>query len=238
MTERPRILIVDDEPDLTASLASFFERSGFTVAVSGDGADALDRAAHFAPHVILLDVLMPGLNGREVLRRLRQRDPHTAVIMLTKVGDATERGLTLEEGADDYVNKPFDSFELLARVRAVLRRVGTGKPAPSTAARLRCYDLVLDRRAGRALLHGKPLAMQKRTFAVLEYLLCHPDELITRDRLLTQVWDMDTPIGERIVDNRVCELRQLLGDNPDDPRYIETVPGQGYRFIGPVEIAP
>lgn len=239
MTERPRLLIVDDDVGLTHNLSAYFERAGFHVAVAHNGTAGLQKIQQFAPHVVLLDILMPpGIDGREVLRSLRQHDTHTAVIMLTQVTGATERGLTLEEGADDYVDKPFDTFELLARVRAVLRRVGTGKASPSTAAKLRCYDLLLDRRAARAYLNGKPLDLQKKTLALLEYLLCHPDELISRDRIMSSVWNAYDAVGERMVDHRIWELRRALQDDTENPRYIETVPGMGYRFIGPVEALP
>lgn len=239
MIERPRLLIVDDEVGLTNNLAAYFERSGFHVAIAHNGFSALQKIKQFAPHVVLLDILMPpGIDGREVLRRLRQYDTRTAVIMLTQVTGATERGLTLEEGADDYVNKPFDPFELLARIRAVLRRIGTGQASFSAATKLRCYDLLLDRRAARAYLNGKPLDLPNRTLALLEYLLCHPDELITRQRIISSVWAMDDLVGERMVDHRIWELRRILRDDPENPRYIETVPGRGYRFIGPVEMLP
>ena len=123
---KPRILLVDDEVAITSNLAPFLERAGFTVQVAGDGEAALNRLEGFAPHLIILDVLMPKMDGREVCRRLRAAGDWTPILMLTQVGEATERAMTLEEGADDYLNKPFDPHELVARIRAVLRRARVG----------------------------------------------------------------------------------------------------------------
>ena len=150
MEAKPKVLLVDDEAAITANLSPFLERSGFTVAVAADGEEALSQIASFAPNLIILDVLMPKLDGREVLRRLRQSGDWTPVILLTQVGEASERAMALEEGADDYLNKPFDPHELVARIRAVMRRAQPGQPPLATAQRLACGDLVLDRQSRRA----------------------------------------------------------------------------------------
>jgi DNA-binding response OmpR family regulator len=232
--------LVDDEPAITANLAPFLERAGFRVSVAADGEAALnqiDAGASGSPaqvDLVVLDVLMPRLDGREVLRRLRRSGAQSAalpVILLTQVGEATERALALEEGADDYLNKPFDPYELLARIRAVLRRVRLGQPALASAWMLVSGDLALDRRARRATLAGKVLALTPKALAVLEYLMTHPDELLTRERLLDAVWGWDYPAGTRTVDTRMAELRRVLNDDPADPRFIETMAGEGYRFI-------
>jgi DNA-binding response OmpR family regulator len=172
MAENPKVLLVDDEQAITANLAPFLQRSGFAVSVAADGEDALCQISGIAPELIVLDVLMPKMNGREVLRRLRHSDNWTPVILLTQVGESTERAMALEEGADDYLNKPFDPHELVARIRAVL----------------------------------------------------------------DTVWGWDYPTGTRTVDTRIAELRRALDDDPAHPRYIETVPGQGYRVVGDVEV--
>jgi DNA-binding response OmpR family regulator len=237
MLPNPRLLLVDDEPAITANLAPFLERAGFTVAVARDGAEALSQATSFNPAVMVMDVLMPNLDGREALRRLRRAGNWTPVILLTQVGESTERAMALEEGADDYLNKPFDPHELVARIRAVLRRVRPGQPPLATTARLLSGGLLLDRTAHRAWLDGRELALTPKAHALLEYLITHPDELITRDRLLDAVWGWDYPTGTRTVDTRIAELRRALGDDPAQPRFIETVPGQGYRFVGAVEAA-
>lgn len=238
MEARPRVMLIDDEEAITANLSPFLQRAGFEVAVAADGEDALRQIPGFRPDLIVLDVLMPRLNGREVLRRLRQADNWTPVILLTQVGGATERAMAIEEGADDYLNKPFDPYELVARIRAVLRRARPGAPPLSAAQRLGCGALLLDRTSRRAFLDGEELVLTPKAVALLEYLMTHPDELISRDRLLDAVWGWDYPTGTRTVDTRIAELRRALGDDPSEPRYIETVTGQGYRFIGSVEPAP
>ena len=178
---------------------------------------------------------MPRLDGRETLRRLRQQGNWTPVILLTQVGESVERAMALEEGADDYLNKPFDPHELVARVRAVLRRAHPGQPPLVTAERLVCGQLMLERRARRTWLDGQELTLTPKAMLLLEYLMTHPDELFSRERLLEAVWGWDYPIGTRAVDTRIAELRRLLGDDAERPMYIETVPGQGYRFVGRVE---
>src|SRR5690606_25360003 len=145
MDARPRVILVDDEAAITANLSPFLERAGFEVAVAADGVSALAQIAVFRPDLIVLDVLMPQMNGREVLRRLREAENWTPVILLTQVGGATERAMAIEEGADDYLNKPFDPYELVARIRAILRRARPGTPPLSAAQRLRAGRLVLDR---------------------------------------------------------------------------------------------
>jgi DNA-binding response OmpR family regulator len=235
---RPKVLLADDESAITANLAPFLERSGFSTSVVSDGQAALDQAIATNPDLIILDVLMPILDGREVLRRLRHSGNWTPIILLTQVGEASERALALEEGADDYLNKPFDPHELVARMHAVLRRARPGQPPLASAWRLICDGtekgerLILDRRARRASLEDQPLILTPKAFSLLEYMMTHPDELLTRDRLLDAVWGWDYPAGTRTVDTRMAELRRTLKDDPVVPRFIETIPGEGYRFIG------
>jgi len=233
-----KILLVDDEAAITASLAPFLKRAGFTVEVASDGENALRRVTDFAPDLIVLDVLMPRLDGRQVCRRLRASGNWTPIIMLTQVGSPAERAMSLEEGADDYLNKPFDPYELVARIRAVLRRARPGVPPLSAARRLACGPLVLDRPARRVLWDGHELPLTPKAVAVLDYLMTHPDEVVSRERLLDAVWGWDYPTGTRAVDVRIAELRKALDDDPADPRYVETIPGQGYRFVGTVEAVP
>jgi DNA-binding response OmpR family regulator len=235
MKAKPSILLVDDETAITENLAPFLARSGFVVTVAANGEAALERVAADKPDLLVLDVLMPRLDGREVLRQLRQAGNWTPIILLTQVGEASERAMALEEGADDYLNKPFDPHELVARIRAVLRRAQPGRPPLSAANRLVSGRLALDRLSRRVWLDNVELTLTPKSVLLLEYLLTHPDELVSRERLLDVVWGWDYPVGTRAVDTRVAELRKALDDDPAHPGYIETIPGQGYRFVGQVE---
>ncbi len=233
--DRPLILLADDDPSIADTLAPFLERAGFHVLTVSNGAAALDKVHSHRPALVILDVLMPRMDGREVLRRMRRENLWIPTILLTQVGESSERALALEEGADDYLNKPFDPHELLARARAVLRRARPGERSLSTSWALTALDLSLDRRARRASMSGATLELTPKAFAVLEYLMTHPDECVRRERLLEAVWGWEYPAGARTVDTRMAELRRALNDNPEEPRYIETVPAEGYRFIAPVK---
>jgi DNA-binding response OmpR family regulator len=235
--ETAKLLLVDDETAIIDNLAPFLKRSGFDVTTAADGEQALAQVTTFQPDIIILDVMMPKMDGREVLRRLRSAGNWTPIILLTQVGEATERAMALEEGADDYLNKPFDPHELTARIHAVLRRARPGKPPLATARQLICGDLKLDRQTRRAWMGERELTFTPKAFALLEYAFIHPDEVLTRERLLDAVWGWDYPVGTRAVDTRVAELRRVLDDDPSNPCYIETVPGVGYRFVGAVESA-
>ena len=235
MDKKPHILLVDDESAITDNLTPFLIRSGFSVSTASNGKDALTNIETLALDLIVTDVLMPIMDGRELLRSLRQNNNWIPVILLTQVGEAFERAMALEEGADDYINKPFEPHELVARIRAVLRRAKPGKPPLSAAWHLKCGELSFDRRARRAYLEGEELTLTPKALVLLEYLITHPDELVTRERLLDVVWGWDYPVGSRAVDTRIAELRRSLGDDAANPRYIETIPGQGYRFAPDVE---
>ncbi len=231
----PRVLLADDEAAITSELAPFLERSGFAVLVARRGDEALRLAEAARPDLIVLDVLMPGPSGREVCRRLRAAGNPTPVIMLTQVGTSAERAMSLEEGADDYLNKPFDPFELVARIRAVLRRAQGGAKPLASAGRLVSGPLALDRPARRAFLGGRELLLTAKSLALLEYLMLHHGEVIPRPRLLDEIWGWDYPAATRAVDVRVAELRKALEDDVGSPRFVETVVGEGYRFVGRVE---
>lgn len=238
MKPNPSILLVDDETAITENLAPFLRRSGFTVTIAANGEEALQQVSTNRPDLLVLDVLMPRLDGREVLRRLRQGGNWIPIILLTQVGEASERAMALEEGADDYLNKPFDPHELVARIRAVLRRARPGQPPLSAAVRLTCGKLSFDRVSRRVWLENVELSLTPKSVMLLEYMMTHPDELVSRERLLDVVWGWDYPVGTRAVDTRVAELRRALDDDPARPSYIETIPGQGYRFVGEVGTRP
>jgi DNA-binding response OmpR family regulator len=235
MANKPHILLVDDEQAITSNLSAFLNRSGFETSIAENGEQALSQVESTPPDLIVLDVLMPKVDGREVLRHLRQAGDWTPVILLTQVGEASERAMALEEGADDYLNKPFDPHELVARIRSVLRRARPGRPPLSAAWILVSGELRLDRHSRRAYLNDQEINLTPKALVLLEYLMTHPDELLDRDRLLDVVWGWEYPVGSRAVDTRIAELRRVLGDDPGDPLYIETVPSLGYRFIHPVE---
>jgi DNA-binding response OmpR family regulator len=213
------------------------ERSGFHVLLASNGEEALSKVQSHHPDVIVMDVLMPRMNGRETLRRMRRSNIWIPTILLTQVGEASERAVALEEGADDYLNKPFHSEELLARIHAVLRRARSVGQSLSSARRLASFDLMLDRQSRRAFLADASLNLTPKAFAVLEYLMTHPDEAVTREQLLHSVWGWEYPTGTRTVDTRVNELRRALNDDAASPRFIQTLTGEGYIFIAPVKPA-
>ena len=233
------LLLVDDDPMISESLAPLLERSGFHVIIASNGDEALSKVRSYHPDVIVMDVLMPRVNGREALRRMRKSNIWTPTILLTQVGEAAERATALEEGADDYINKPFHSQELLARIHAVLRRARTtGGQSLFSARRLATLDLIMDRQSRRVSLGDELLNLTPKAFAVLDYLMTHPDEAVSREELLRAVWGWEYPTGTRTVDTRVNELRRALNDDASSPRFIRTLTGEGYIFIASVYPAP
>lgn len=235
MSARAKILLVDDERAITAPLIDLLEHAGYEVATATDGPEALAQVETFAPNLVVLDVLMVRMSGREVLRRLRQAGNWVPVILLTQVSASVERTTALDEGADDYLTKPYDPHELLARIRAVLRRAGPGPAFPASSTRLVSGDLLVDRQAHRVFFHKEELNLTPKAITLLECLMSHPNELLSREQLLGIVWGWAYTGGTRAVDMRIAELRRALGEDPTQPRYLETVPVLGYRFIAPVE---
>ncbi len=230
----PTVLLVDDEEPITATLAPYLERSGFVVVVASDGEEALERLDGTVVDIIVSDVLMPRRDGRSLLRELRARQDWTPIILLTKVDESFERSAALDEGADDYIGKPFDPPELVSRIRAVLRRTTPGQKTLAVAGRMVSGELVFDRPARRVWLTDKEISLTPRALMLLEYLMSHSDELHTRERLLSTLWGYEFAVTTRAIDHRIAELRRALGDDAQKPRYIETVQSAGYRFIGEV----
>ena len=228
------VLLVDDEPAITENLAPFLRRAGFDVLVAHDGVDALAKLRSRTPDLVVLDVLLPGMDGRAVLRQVREERRTTPIILLTQIGESSERAMALEEGADDYLNKPFDPHELVARIRAVLRR---GRSDIGPGQRLRSGTVVLDRTSQRVSRDGREVTLTPRATVLLAYFMTHPDEVIGRERLLEAVWGWSYQTSTRSVDTRVAELRRVLEQDSGDPQLITTVPGVGYRFSAPVERA-
>lgn len=235
---RPSVLLVDDEESIRSMLTMFLELSGFDVLVAGNGLDCLKLVAERRPDLIVLDVLMPQLDGRETLRRLRAQNDWTPVILLTQVTGVAQRIMAIEEGADDYLDKPFDPQELVVRIRAVLRRTQAGKQPLKSSRRLRSRSVVLDRSTRRVYVDGQEIALTPKSVSILEHFMVHPDELISRERLLDEVWGWESGVGARVVDTRIAELRKALGDDSYKPQFIETITNEGYRYIAPVEVEP
>ena len=187
----PRLLLVDDESSITDGLAPFLTRSGFEVRVAADGQQAWDMVSHWVPDIIVSDVMMPVLDGREFVRRLRAAGDSTPAILLTRVGESGERSAALEEGADDYLNKPFDPQELVARARAVLRRVAAGAAPLVTSQTLVADGLRLDRPGRRVWRGDAEVPLTPKAFQLLEYLMARPGEVHTRERLLSALRAQD-----------------------------------------------
>ena len=238
-TEQPSatVLLVDDEDAIRQGLAAALDRASFHVIEASDGVEALKMVEAHGPDVIVLDILMPEMDGREVCRRIRQADNWTPVIMLTQIDATGEKISSLEEGADDYLNKPFDSYELIARIRALLRRQELADKPVHLARTLISGRLRLERETQRAWLDDEQVVLSNKAFGVLAHLMSRPNAVVSREQLLDHVWGWDDPTGMRTVDVRIAEIRRKLDDPPADPEFIETVPGEGYRFIGEVRTA-
>jgi DNA-binding response OmpR family regulator len=228
------VLLVDDEDAIRVGLASALDRAGFNVIEAIDGAGALRMVEQHGPDVIVLDILMPDIDGREVCRRLREAENWTPVIMLTQIDATGEKISSLEEGADDYLNKPFDSYELIARIKALLRRSEVSSRTTQLARTLISGRLRLERETQRAWLDDEQVVLSNKAFGVLAHLMSRPYAVVSREQLLDHVWGWEDPTGMRTVDVRIAEIRRKLGDPPTDPEFIETVAGEGYRFIGEV----
>jgi two-component system, OmpR family, response regulator RegX3 len=234
MDVQPRlVLLVEDEEAITAPLTEALEREGFRAETAHSIADGLQAARARRPDLVLLDVMLPDGSGFDLLRELRA-DGRTPVIMLTARGDEPDRVLGLELGADDYVVKPFSARELVARIRAVLRRT-SAVAAPSAPGRLQIGGIDLDAAARTATLDGEPLELTRKEFDLLALLMSQAGTVVSRERLIDEVWDVNWFGSTKTLDVHVSGLRKKLGDDPSDPRYLHTVRGVGFRFAGSVE---
>ena len=224
-----RILIVDDEPELVRGLEDNLRFEGYETVAAKDGVEALEQITRAAPDLVLLDIMMPRMSGWDVCRELRKQGVDVPVIMLTARGEEVDRVLGLELGADDYVTKPFSLRELLARVRAVLRRPGPRMKSDGLAF----GDVRIQRRARRVVKAGRELRMTRKEFDLLVYLVDHRGDVVTRERLLDEVWGYERFPTTRTVDTHVLRLRRKLEQDPDRPTWILTVHAQGYQFAAP-----
>lgn len=231
-----RILVVEDEESLLQTLRYNLTKDGHEVRLCSDGARALDLARDEPPDAMVLDVMLPGMDGLEVCRRLRRDGGPTAsrtpILMLTARDDEIDRVVGLEVGADDYLTKPFSMRELLARVKALLRRSDMARPQEVLPARLASRDLAVDLTAHRATLGETLLKLKPREFELLAYFLRHRGQVLTRDRLLERVWGYDFTGDSRTVDVHVRWLRNKIEPDPSNPARIQTVRGVGYLFEG------
>jgi DNA-binding response OmpR family regulator len=226
---RAKILVVEDEPNMVVGLRDNFEFEGYEVITAGDGVEGLKRALEESPDLVVLDVMMPRMSGLEVCKQLRAKRASLPIIMLTARGQEVDKVVGLELGADDYVTKPFSIRELLARVKAVLRRTSV---IPKDQEQHSFGDVEVDLRRCRVLKSGKALDVSSKEFELLKYFISHSGETLSRHRLLEDVWGYEHYPTTRTVDTHLVRLRQKLEPNPEEPQYFLTVHGTGYRFVG------
>jgi two-component system response regulator RegX3 len=233
MPGRRTILMVEDEQSITDPLSEALVREGFDTEVAATAAKALELAESVEPDLVLLDVMLPDGSGYDVCRELRSAS-RVPIIMLTARGEETDRIVGLELGADDYIVKPFSAREVVARIRAVLRRAGDAANEPATPIDI--GPLRLDRARRAAVLDGTQLDLTRKEYELLELLMAEAGSVITRERLIDEVWDVNWFGSTKTLDVHVSGLRRKLGDNADSPRFIHTVRGVGFRFSGPEEL--
>lgn len=223
-----KVLIIEDEPNMIIGLKDSCQYEGYEVVVARDGREGLEKGITENPDIILLDVMLPVMSGLDVCRTLRARGIETPILMLTARGEEMDKVVGLEVGADDYVTKPFGLKELLARIRALLRR------ATKQVAEIESFsfgDVELNFKKFIASRNGNTLDLSAREFEILRYLIRHRGEIVTRDQLLDEVWGYDSTPITRTVDNHIAKLRQKIEQDPSSPKHIITVHRIGYRFV-------
>lgn len=229
---QPKILVVDDEPSIVSNVRAYLEREGFDVLTASDGPSGLQVARSSAPDLVVLDIMLPGMDGLEVLRRLR-KESDVYVLLLTARADETDKVIGLGVGADDYLTKPFSNRELVARIRAVLRR-GRGGGAESGAnAVLTFGDLRIDPGAHAVWKGDVAVDLTATEFSLLHALARHRARVLSREQLIEQVWGSDYYGDDRVVDVHLGRLRKKIENDAERPEFIVTVRGVGYRFEGP-----
>ncbi len=221
------ILLIEDEPGLVITISDLLRAEGYQVESASDGELGLSRSSQEKFAVIILDVMLPKKTGFEVCRQLRQTGIDTSILMLTAKTQVIDRVVGLKLGADDYLTKPFEPAELVARVEALLRRVNK-----ENRVELRSYqfgDVEIDFERADVRKGGKPLALAAKELQLLRYLINHRDRVVPREEILEKVWEYDSEVSSRTIDVHIAWLRQKL-DNPQNPKYLQTVRGKGYRF--------
>ena len=223
------ILVVEDDPAILRGLADNLKYESYTVLTANTGDVGLATVRERKPDLVILDLMLPKLSGYEICRKLRAEGNQTPILMLTARGEEADRVLGLDLGADDYVTKPFSVREVLARVRALLRRSQPDKPAAPDE--LRFGDIFVDFRSYEASKGGKPLDLTRKEFGVLRFLASRAGEVLTRDVLLNEVWGYESYPTTRTVDNHIASLRAKIERDPANPEYLRTVHGVGYKFV-------
>jgi len=223
-----RILLIEDEPGLVLTLSDLLAAEGYTVETAMDGPRGLEKAKSAPFDVIILDIMLPGKNGFDICREIRQEGLDVAILMLTAKTQVMDRVVGLKLGADDYLVKPFDSSELLARIEALLRRLRRENLTP--VARFVFGNIQIDFEKGEITKDGAPLNLAGKELQLLRYMVDHRGKVLTREELLERVWEYQPSVTSRTVDVHIAWLRQKLEDNPQSPRYIHTVRGVGYKF--------
>ena len=225
---RAKVLVVDDEPAIADIVSRYLKRAGYDTAVAATGKDALGQAEDSCPDVVVLDLMLPDIDGLEVMRRLRKENhKRAAIILLTARGEESDRITGLRLGADDYVVKPFSPGELVARVDAVLRRI---EPVPDRQPRMQFDELEIDPAARRITLAGHGIELTQLEFELLVFLARHPGQVFTRDQLMEYVWQYSFYLDTSTVTVHIRRLRAKLEPDPERPRFIQTIWGVGYRF--------
>ena len=225
-----RVLIIEDDASLVMGLRVALANDGYQVLVGTTGDEGLRLALEERPDLILLDLMLPGMSGFEICKRLRDERVNSKVVMLTARAEEDDRVLGLELGANDYVTKPFSLRELLARLRAHLRSAPEPTAGAAPGSEFRFGDVVVDFRRRELTRQRRPQTITHREFALLEFLIRHPGEILTRKRLLEEAWDRDVDQTTRTVDNHILRLRKIIEPDPEKPRYIKTVRMAGYLF--------
>ncbi len=225
-----KILLVEDEPGLRITLSDRLHSEGYQVETAADGEEGLERAAGGSFDLIVLDIMLPRKSGLDVCRDLRQRGFTTPILILTARGQTVDKVLGLKLGADDYLTKPFEMPELLARIEALLRRARQAPAQPGSTHRF--GSIQVDLRGTEVLRDGKQVALSAKEFQLLRYFIEHPGETLSREKLLSDVWGYGETMSTRTVDVHVAWLRQKLENDPKQPQLIVTVHGLGYKFAG------
>ena len=225
----PSVLIIEDDPALLRGLKDNSESQAYRVHLARDGREGLSAALANPPDLLLLDIMLPKVNGYEICRAIRAKQLEMPIIMLTAKGQEEDIVRGLELGADDYVTKPFSVRELMARVKAVLRRASSPAPSPEI---YKFSDVEVNIRSNEVRRAGNVIDLSAKEFALLAYFIAHPVETLSRDRLLDAVWGYENYPTTRTVDTHIVHLRQKLEPNPEEPRFILTVHGSGYKFVG------